>query len=476
VDVQISLVGRSGLADEIYRQLRTAIVEGRVAEGQLLPPTRELARRLSVSRSTVSTAYDRLIGEGFAIGKVGSGTRVAPNLARPAAVRRTHRASLRPRHIWDSVTLPTDTRRRADYDFRTGIPDASMFPYQTWRRLMNRALRPMALEDGMYGKPGGHPALREAIARHVGMSRGIHADPQDVIVTAGTQQAVDLIARVLVAPGDRVAVEDPGYGPPRRLFRTLGLRVSGVPVDHEGLTVDAIPMDTRLVYVSPSHQFPLGTTTSLRRRIALAAWADRTGGAIIEDDYDSEFRFGDRPIEPVKVLDRADRVILVGSFSKTMLPALRLGYMIVPRSIGHAVEAAKYLADWHTPTATQLAMAWFLSSGAFARHVRRTRTAYQARHRRIIETLRSDFAGRLEVMPSSVGLHLAAIAPDGSVDEIDSVHRRSLSVGVDFQPLARFAAGDVLRAGIVIGYGAIPLERIDEGLRRLRAAFDRGAR
>ena len=473
MDVQVSLVGRRGLADEIYSQLRSAILEGRLSEGDLLPPTREMARRLSVSRSTVSTAYDRLIGEGFAIGKVGSGTRVAPSIARPAAFRRPQRASLHARATWEDVSLPTDFWRPAEYDFRTGIPDASMFPYQSWRRLMNRAFRPVAIEDGTYGHPGGHPALREAIARHVGTARGIQADPQDVIVTTGTQQAVDLIARVLVAPGDRVAVEDPGYGPPRRLFRTMGLRVGGVPIDDEGLVVDAIPANTRLLYASPSHQYPLGLTMSLRRRMALAAWADRTGAAIIEDDYDSEFRFGDRPIEPVKTLDRAGRVIFVGSFSKTMLPSLRLGYVIVPRSIGHAVEAAKYLADWHTPTGTQLAMAWFLSSGSFARHLRRMRTAYEARHRRIVDTLRGDFAGLLEVVPSSVGLHLAALATDGSVDRIDVVHDRSTSVGVDFQPLARFSAGDGPQAGMVLGYGAIPLERIDEGLRRLRAAFDR---
>jgi GntR family transcriptional regulator/MocR family aminotransferase len=473
VEFQVSLVGRRRLADEIYRQLRTAILDGRLTEGALLPPSRELARRLSVSRSTVTVAYDRLIGEGFAIGKVGSGTRAAPSLARVTARRRPQRASLRPRRMWDAVSLPADTRRPADYDFRPGVPDASLFPYQSWRRLMNRAFRPAPSGDGMYGHPGGHAALREAIARHVGIARGVRADPQDVIITAGTQQAVDLVARALVAPGDRVAVEDPGYGPPRRLLRTLGLRVSGVPVDREGLIVDAIPPETRLVYVSPSHQFPLGLTMSLRRRIELAGWADRTGGAIIEDDYDSEFRFGDRPIEPVQILDAAGRVIFVGSFSKTMLPALRLGYVITPRSISHAVEAAKYLADWHTPTGTQAAMAWFLSSGSFARHLRRMRTVYESRHRLIADTLRNDFDEHLEVVPSSVGLHLAAHSVDGSVDRIDAVHRRALAAGVDFHPLARYAAGDVARAGIVLGYGGIPLDRIDEGLRRLRAAFDR---
>jgi GntR family transcriptional regulator / MocR family aminotransferase len=473
MDVQISLVGRRRLADEIYRQLRAAILDGRLAEGQLLPPSRELALRLSVSRSTVSVAYDRLIGEGFAIGRAGSGTRVAPNLGRTTPSRRPAHASLRPRRIWEDVSLPAEAWRSAEFDFRAGIPDANMFPYQAWRRLMNRAFRPIAVGDGAYGQPGGHPGLREAIARHVGVARGIHAEPDDVIVTTGTQQAVDLIARVLVAPGDRVAVEDPGYGPPRRLFRTLGLRVSGVPVDREGLVVDEIPADARLVYVSPSHQFPLGLSMSLRRRIALAAWADRTGGAVIEDDYDSEFRFGDRPIEPLQTLDRQGRVIFVGSFSKTMLPTLRLGYLVAPRSIRPAIEAAKYLADWHTPLATQAALAWFLSNGAFARHIRRMRTAYEARHRRIVEILEGGFAGLLQVVPSSVGLHLAALAVDGSVEGIEALHRRSAAAGVGFQPLARFAVGDVARAGIVLGYGAIPLERIDEGLQRVRAAWDR---
>ncbi len=360
----------------------------------------------------------------------------------------------------------------SEFDFRTGIPDASLFPYATWRRLLNRAFRPIAIGDGAYGHPGGHRGLREAIAQHVGVARGIQADPDDVLVTAGTQQAVDLIARVLVAPGDRVAVEDPGYGPPRRLFRTLGLRVVGVPVDREGLIVDEIPPDTRLVYVTPSHQYPLGVTMSLGRRIALTAWAERTGGAIIEDDYDSEFRFGDRPIEPLKVVDRQGRVIFVGSFSKTLLPALRLGFVIVPRSIRHAVEAAKYLADWHTPLANQAAMAWFLSNGSFARHVRRMRTVYEARHRRIVDILSSDLADVFEVIPSSVGLHLAALAIDGSVDRVEAVYRRSVAAGVEFQPLARFAVGDEARAGIAIGYGSIPLDRIDEGLRRLRVACD----
>jgi len=276
---------------------------------------------------------------------------------------------------------------------------------------------------------------------------------------------------VLLTSGDRVAVEDPGYGPPRRLLASLGLRVTAVPVDGEGLMVDAIPPDTRLVYVSPSHQIPLGMSMSLRRRIALLDWANRNGGAIIEDDYDSEFRFGGRPIEPLQMLDTHGRVIYVGSFSKTMLPTLRLGFLVAPPSLRTALEAAKFLADWHSPLATQAAMARFLADGLFARHIRRTRSVYQQRHQLIVDYLTRSFADVLEVVPSSVGLHLAAIAPGASVDRIVAILRRASAVGVECQPLSMFAAGDSPRAGIVLGYGAIGSEQIEEGLARLRACF-----
>jgi GntR family transcriptional regulator / MocR family aminotransferase len=363
--------------------------------------------------------------------------------------------------------------RPAEFDFRCGIPDARLFPYRTWRRLLGREFRlGSSTGHGGYGDPAGDFGLRHAIVRQLGTSRGVRANPDDVVVTNGTQQAVDLIARVLLAPGDRVAVEDPGYSPPRRLLASLGLRVSAVPVDGEGLMVDAIPSGTRLVYVSPSHHLPLGMSLSLPRRIELLDWANRHGGAIIEDDYDSEFRFGGRPIEPLQLLDTHGRVIYVGSFSKTMLPSLRLGFLVAPPSLGAALERAKYLADWHSPLATQAAMARFLADGSFARHIRRMRFVYQQRHQLIIDHLTRSFAGVLEVVPSSVGLHLAAFAPWATVDQIEAIVRRASAVGVECQPLSLFAAGEARRAGVVLGYGAIDTEQIEEGLGRLRTCFE----
>jgi len=291
------------------------------------------------------------------------------------------------------------------------------------------------------------------------------------VVTNATQQAVDVVARVLLAPGDTVAVEDPGYRPPRRLLASLDTRVTGVPVDDQGLVVDAIPAGTRLVYVTPSHQFPLGMTMSLPRRLALLDWAERNDAAIVEDDYDSEFRYGDRPIEPLQTLDTSGRVIYVGSFSKTMLPTLRLGFVIAPASLRPAVRTAKFVTDWHTTLPAQAALARFIDEGYLARHVRKMRQVYQARHRLLSAGLLDLLGDRLEVLPSAAGLHLTAVAPELSCAAIDAALRRAEAAGVELQPLSMYDVGSPRRAGIVPGYGAIPAERIEEGLTVLRRCF-----
>ncbi|HSL34256.1 MAG TPA: PLP-dependent aminotransferase family protein [Candidatus Limnocylindrales bacterium] len=475
MELHVSLVGRRDLAGEIYRQLRAAILERRLRAGERLPPTREMAARLSVSRTTVGVAYDRLISEGFAVARVGAGTFVGRHVAaEPSRLHRPHGA-LRPRPAWLGVPQPANWWREAEFDFRPGIPDASLFPYRTWRRLVARHLRPAAVGRGTPGEPAGHAGLRAAIAAHVGASRAIRATADDIVVTNGTQQAVDLIARVLLAPGDRVAVEDPGYGTPRRLLAAVGARLVPVPVDGEGLVVDAIPPDVRLVNVSPSHQFPLGMSMSLGRRLALIDWAERHDAAVLEDDYDSEFRFDGRPIEPLHSLDPSGRVIYVGSFSKTMLATLRLGFVVVPASIREAVQAAKYLTDWHSPLPLQAALASFIDEGWFARHLRRMRTIYRERHELIAAFVADRLGAELRLVPSSVGLHLAAEAPPesrlASPDRVAAAVRRASAAGVETYPLSLFAAGDSPRCGIVLGYGGIAADRIPEGLRRLEAAF-----
>jgi GntR family transcriptional regulator/MocR family aminotransferase len=487
MDVHVSLVGRRDLSGEIYRQLRGAILEGRLRGGEALPATRELASRLSVSRTTANVAYERLIAEGYATARPGSGTFVATELGVPGLIHASPRSSvgaagadvqarasgLRPRSFWDTVLLPTDFWRPTHYDFRAGVPDVAAFPFETWRRLIAHEYRPEGVGRGIYEDPDGHPGLRSAIARHLGTARGVRATAEDVVITNGTQQAVALIARTLLGPGDRVAIEDPGYTPPRRQLASMGTEVIGVPVDDEGLVVDAIPAGTRVVYVTPSHQFPLGMSMSLARRMALLDWAHRADAAIIEDDYDSEFRYSGRPIEPLHLLDPTGRVVYVGSFSKSWLPSIRLGFLISPPSLRHALLAAKYLDDWFSPMATQAAMARLIDDGLFARHVRRMRAAYAERHHRLAELLERDFADELQVVPSTVGLHLTALARTASVERVVAVIGMATAMGFATRPLSTLTGQPAAaRAGLVLGYGAIATERMEDGLAILRRAFD----
>jgi GntR family transcriptional regulator/MocR family aminotransferase len=403
-DLHVSLAGGEDLAGQIYRQVREAVLDGRLGRGQLLPPTRELARRLTVSRNTVTAAYDRLTGEGFISGRVGAGTYVMGE-PHPAGSHGSPPAGpLRSRAIWDDLPEAPVVAPSWPYDFRTGMPDARLFPFQRWRALMAQELRAGPVGTGTYGDPAGHAGLRDAIARHVGLARAVRATANDVIITNGTQQAVYLLARVLVEPGAAIAVEDPGYPPPRYLLRSLDAQVTGVPLDGEGLIVAAIPAAARMVYVTPSHQYPLGMPMSLRRRMELLAWADRCGGAIIEDDYDSEFRFGGRPIEPLQSLDRSGRVCYVGTFSKVMLPTLRLGFLIAPASLHSALRKAKYVTDWHTQLPAQAALAQFISSGGLSSHIRRMRRVYAERHQLIGAALAGDLKPWLAPIPSSAGL------------------------------------------------------------------------
>ncbi|MEV2268076.1 MocR-like pyridoxine biosynthesis transcription factor PdxR [Nonomuraea africana] len=451
MDFHISLAGRADLAAQIYRQLRDAILDGRLRKGERLPPTRELARSLDVARNTVAVAYERLTADGFLEGRAGAGTFVSAPV-RPALRRRAPQGGVRPRRIWTEIP-PITSGGAPAFDFRVGLPDLALFPLETWRRLVTRELRVRAAG---YLPPEGHEGLRVAIARYFGLSRSIRAAPDDVIVTQGAQQALDLVGRVLIEPGDCVAVEEPGYPPARRLFRSLGARVAGVPVDAEGLDVTAIPRTARLVYVTPSHQFPLGTPMSLARRTALLAWARQRDAVVIEDDYDSEFRFEDRPLEPLQSLDRSGRVVYVGSFSKTLAPMLRLGFLIAPASLQPALRVAKQLTDWHSETTAQAALARFIDEGLLARHVRKATRQYAARHALIAGFLREH----LDLVPSAAGLHLCA---KGEVDPA-----RAPEVAVE--SLASYYAGPP-EQGVVLGYGAIPLERIDEGLRRLIPAL-----
>ena len=473
MEFHVSLAGRGDLSTRIYRQLHEAVIDGRLRSGEKLPPTRELARQLDVSRNTVALAYERLTAEGFLVGRVGAGTFVCANP--PSAtllVDAPDGGVVRARPVWRELAA-TSAAAVADngsdplpYNFGVGVPDASRFPMEAWRRQVARQLRETTATGAGYGQPTGHAGLRAEIARHIGLSRSVRVGPEAVLITDGAQQALDLIGRVLIEPGARVAVEEPGYPPVRDLFASLGARVVGVPVDQEGIDVAAIPAAARLVYTTPSHQFPLGPPMSLDRRAALLAWARHNDAAVIEDDYDSEFRFADRPLEPLYSLARGDRVLYVGSFSKTMVPMLRLGFLVAPASLRPALLAAKRLTDRQGEPTTQGAMARFMADGLFVRHLRRSTREYGARRAVILDVLRRDFADRLEVVPATAGLHLTAWLRTPSVD-VGALVARAAAVGVAVGDLAEYHGEGPGRPGLAIGYGGIAADRIAAGLRLL---------
>jgi GntR family transcriptional regulator/MocR family aminotransferase len=468
-DLHLTLDRRGDFTARVYRGLLAAIQDGRLRPGDRLPPSRALAQSLAVSRGTVLTAYERLTAEGFLRGRTGDGTFVTGS---PAPVRRRPpRSAIRPRAEWAAEPRRTNGERAApSYDFRVGMPDATLFPYDVWRRLVSRELRLGSGDLATYGDPAGRLDLRSAIARYVGIARSVRADEDDVLVTSGAQQALDLVGRVMLRPGDIVAVEDPGYPLARALFASLGARVVGVPVDESGLVVDALPTRARLVYVTPSHQFPLGMAMSLARRRELLAWAGHRDAAVIEDDYDSEFRFSQRPLEPLHSLDTTGRVIYVGTFSKTLLPSLRLGFLVAPPTLRSALQAARQLSDGHSPTASQAALARFMAEGQLARHIRKASRIYGERHALVVDAI--ERMDDLELVPSTAGLHVCARLRSGDLGSVRALVTTLPRQGVVVDDVGQFCVGSA-QAGFVFGYGGIPTGRIAEGMSRFRQALMR---
>ncbi|MCY4755764.1 MocR-like pyridoxine biosynthesis transcription factor PdxR [Pelomonas aquatica] len=469
LELDLHIAARGSRLASLHAALREAIAGGRLAPGLRLPSSRELAAQVGVSRNTAVAAYELLASEGWLESRGGAGSFVA-ELPR-AVVQVSDRASVAP---WaDSPWLrgelavmpPPASRGPAPaWRFMTGTPDIASFPFDVLRRLQTRALQAVAREPARYSRPQGLPALREAIAGHVSSARAVACTADDVIITAGAQQAFDLIARVLVAPGRTLAaVEDPGYPPLRAALAASGARLAPVPVDREGLVVDALPAGARIVCVTPSHQFPLGVALSLARRRELLNWAAREQAVIVEDDYDGEFRFTPRPLDALKTLDRDGRVFYVGTLSKSMLPVLRIGFIVAPAWAREALIAARQATDFAAPALMQMAVADFIAEGHLLRHVRRMRAEYAERRRALEHSLRQQLGARADIYPAIAGLHLAAALP---VD-CAALAQRAWSAGVGVEPLSRYRLAAEGVDGLVFGYGAIGAARIPEAVRRL---------
>jgi GntR family transcriptional regulator/MocR family aminotransferase len=412
--VWLQLDGDGSLYRQTYRALRAAILDGRLPSGVRLPSSRTLAREAKLARNTVLQAYEQLVAEGYAVSRRGAGTFVASELpealARPAdpdsdaGRERLEAAPLSAygeramRHLPRRVTWgrrPPTPR----YDFRYGDPAYDDFPHATWCRLLARRARRASERHLSYSSPGGAPELRETLASYLARTRGVACQPDDVLVTYGTQQAIDLTARVLIDSGDPAVVEEPGYLGIRNALEIAGAEVIGVPVDDEGLPPDALEgRAAKLVCVTPSHQFPLGGVMPLARRVALLDRAGRTGAFVLEDDYDGEFRYDGRPLESLQALDRSGRVLYAGTVSKVMFPALRIGYLVMPPSLREALLAAKAFADTGTAHLEQRVLADFIREGFFERHLRRARVRNASRRAALLRALDSELGDAVEVV------------------------------------------------------------------------------
>ncbi len=488
----ITLDGEGLLYQQVYRGVRAEILSGKLAAGARLPSTRTLAADLGISRNVAMLAYDQLLDEGYALARTGSGTIVAPTLPEewtgmvsPAGAglgksRRTEprlaRSGARALEIARTVPARWDLRgRRLAYDFRVGRPAFDDFPHGIWCRLLGRRARSAGRDELDYGSPEGRLELRAALAERLRRFRGIETSPRCIVVVNGAQQALDLVTRVLLDPGDRVLIEEPHYLGARWAFAAGGAKLVPARVDDDGMQVPKSlgpRRAPRLAYVTPSHQFPTGVVLPLARRLELLDWAARSGAFIVEDDYDSEYRYAGRPLQALASLDAEGRVLYVGTFSKLMFPALRLGYLVLPESLVEPIVAAKALADTGSSALEQLTLADFIREGHFERHLNRSRGRNGARRAVLLEAIDEHFGERAEVGGAATGLHVLVWLRNRDGQPIASVTRKAQAAGIGIYSVAPYYLRPPRRTGILLGYGPLSERQIREGIARLAAALD----
>jgi GntR family transcriptional regulator/MocR family aminotransferase len=471
------------LQQQIYDGIRRAILEGIAAPGAKLRSSRELALDLGVSRTTTLLAYDQLIAEGYLSARRGSGTFVSHELPddlsrpRPVGRRPVDRHPPFSRRSQALAGVPR-TSQRVDVmprPFRLGTPALDLFPIRIWSRLVHRRLASTAVRDLDYGPYAGYQPLREAIADYVSSARGTRCDADQILIVAGTKPGLDLMCRLLLDPGDTAWMEEPGFPGAHGSLLAAGARIVPVPVDHEGLDVETgarRASDARLAYVTPSHQFPLGIPMTLARRLELLKWARGARAWIVEDDYDSEFRYGTHAVPCLHGLDTDGRVIYIGSFSKTMFPSLRLGFAIVPSGTLDMFIGGRQSLDHHPPTLDQAVLADFMIGGHLERHLRRMRAAYRERLEALIAAAGRFCAGAITIRPVRTGLHVVADLDDDDVDAND-VLREALTREVEVMPLSAYFTGRPKDANaLVLGFGSLSPDVLAKGMERLAAAID----
>lgn len=469
-------------ATPLYRQLyegyREAILDRRLRAGQRLPSTRSLARELQISRIPVLNAFEQLLAEGYFESRVGAGTFVAsalpdelPSLSSPAKPASSRQAARPGPRILSggpvSLLQPEPEPWLQGWGaFRVSQCAIDRFPLQAWSSLVARHSRNSPARLMYYGDPLGYRPFREALADYLRTARGVRCEAEQIMVVSGSQQALDLSARVLLDPGSPVWIEEPGYKGARDALRMAGARLVPVPVDAEGLDVAAgvarCP-EARAAYVTPSHQYPLGMTMTASRRLQLLDWARRSGAWIFEDDYDSEYRYESPPISALQGLDRDARVIYIGTFSKVLFPALRIGYLVLPPDLVERFAAVRDAMDIFPPALYQAVLTDFLREGHFARHLRKMRMIYRERRNALGEALRNE---KLEVLGDRAGLHLVVSLPEGMDDR--KISERAARQGLWVMPLSSCYLGEPSRPGLVLGFGGTSVPDVEDGVRRLR--------
>ena len=479
----LRLDGRGPRFRQLYRALRAAIVGGALAPGARLPATRALAAELGLSRTTVLLAYEHLAAEGYLAGRHGSGSYVQAPAAPARRASPPRDADAPPRLSALGRELAAGRRRpllstyvserpHLPYDFRYGAPSMSDFPLRAWQRCLGRRARRAGARAYDYGHRQGSPALRAALAGYLRRARGIACEPDELLIVNGSQQALDLGARVLLDRGDVALVEEPGFEGARHALRAAGAELVLAPVDAEGFdpaVLRGAGRGARLAYLTPSHQYPLGGVMPFPRRVALLDWAARAGAWVIEDDYDGEFRYAGRPLEALKALDQRQRVLYVGTCSKVMFPALRIGYAVLPPALVEPLTRAKAIADGGSPMLEQDALADFIANGDFERHLRRARARIGARRAALLAALHETLGDAVEVSGANAGMHLVVWLRDVPAAQVGTLARAAAAAGVGIYPVSPFYDAPPPRAGLLLGYAALDEPEIRAGVAALAA-------
>jgi GntR family transcriptional regulator/MocR family aminotransferase len=469
------------LAEQIYATVRSAVEGRRLLPGTPLPSSRALAEDLGVARSTVTLAFEHLRKEGYIEGSAGRANRIAARTPQPPRAPEPRRSAAlalppvaaRSRNLpgWQPEIL--DLLGKRPRPFRPAIPAVDLFPVDVWHRLLSRAWRRTPPQSLTYGDLTGYPPLRRAIAEHLRSARGLACTEDQVIIFNGSQQAMDVCARMLLDPGDHAWVEDPGYLGGRLAIAANGGVPVPVPVDAEGIDVAAgigLAPDARLACVTPARQFPLGHAMSTSRRVALLDWARQARAWIFEDDYDGDIRYASAPLQPLQAMDATGCVLLAGSFSKILLPALRLGYLVVPDGLVDTVRRLRMSSDMGNAVFPQTVLAEFITEGHFARHIRRIRAVYEERYELLLASIRERLSGRLSVTPAGAGLSMPVFLDHGISE--DDVLRLAPAHDLDLKPLSFATTNHPQPPGLLLGFGGLDTAEIREGINRLERLFD----